>query len=290
VTHGADTAWRSSSVEERLKIALLKGMGDFLQEDIAEALEKYETAVSVIGGPLMDGMGYVGKLFGEGKLFLPQVVKTARTMKQAVAILQPLIEQQRCASASSAGKVLIATVKGDVHDIGKNIAAVVMGCNGYDVIDLGVMVPSETIVAEAVKNNVDIIALSGLITPSLDEMVNVVKGLQAEGLNIPVMIAGATTSAMHTALKIAPEYSAPVVHVKDVSQNVLVAAELLGDEERRNCFVDALSREQEALRTEASKKRQEELKSLDEARRNRLNLFDGENAKHPSGCDCGHCK
>ena len=290
VTHGADTAWRSSSVEERLKIALLKGMGDFLQEDISEALEKYETAVSVIGGPLMDGMGYVGKLFGEGKLFLPQVVKTARTMKQAVAILQPLIEQQRCASASSAGKVLIATVKGDVHDIGKNIAAVVMGCNGYDVIDLGVMVPSETIVAEAVKNNVDIVALSGLITPSLDEMVNVVKGLQAEGLNIPVLIAGATTSAMHTALKIAPEYSAPVVHVKDVSQNVLVAAELLGDEERRNCFIDALSREQEALRTEASNKRQEELKSLDEARRNRLNLFNGENAKHPSGCDCGHCK
>ena len=290
VVHGADNAWRTASVEERLQTALLKGVGDFLQEDIAEALEKYETAVSVIGGPLMDGMGYVGKLFGEGKLFLPQVVKTARTMKQAVAILQPLIEQQRCSSTASAGKILIATVKGDVHDIGKNIAAVVMGCNGYDVIDLGVMVPAETIVAEAEKNNVDMIALSGLITPSLDEMVTVVKGLQARGLKIPVLIAGATTSAMHTALKIAPEYSAPVVHVKDVSQNVLVAAELLGDDERRGSFVANLFREQEALRMEASQKKEQELKSLEEARRNRLNLFGEEGGKHPSGCDCGHCK
>ena len=287
--HKADDAWRAASVEERLKISLLKGMGDYLNEDIAEAVEKYHTAVDVIGGPLMDGMGYVGQLFGEGKLFLPQVVKTARTMKQAVAILQPLIEEQRSASAVSAGKVLIATVKGDVHDIGKNIAAVVMGCNGYEVIDLGVMVPAETIVAEALKNNVDIIALSGLITPSLEEMITAVKELQAVGSNIPVMIAGATTSPMHTALKIAPAYDAPVIHVKDVSQNVLVAAELMGGDERRNAFVAALRDEQQRLRDEAAAREDSALRSLDEARKNRLNLFDGDGHKHPSGCDCGCC-
>ena len=287
--HKADDAWRESSVEERLKMALLKGIGDYLDQDIAEAVEKYHTAVNVIGGPLMDGMGYVGKLFGEGKLFLPQVVKTARIMKQAVAILQPLIEQQRDASVSSAGKVLIATVKGDVHDIGKNIAAVVMGCNGYDVIDLGVMVPAEVIVDEARKNNVDMIALSGLITPSLEEMINVVKELKAQGLHIPVMIAGATTSALHTALKIAPAYDAPVIHVKDVSQNVLVAAELMGGEERKSLFVAELNAEQERLRDEATAREAVALKSLDEARKNRLNLFEDDGHKHPSGCDCGCC-
>ena len=237
----------------------------------------------------MDGMGYVGQLFGEGKLFLPQVVKTARTMKQAVAILQPLIEQQKSGSTGSAGKVLIATVKGDVHDIGKNIAAVVMGCNGYEVIDLGVMVPSEKIVAEAISNQVDMIALSGLITPSLDEMITVVKELQAAGCNIPVMIAGATTSPLHTALKIAPAYDAPVVHVKDVSQNVLVAAELMASPERRQAFIDELAQEQLRLREEAAAKENAPLKPLDEARKNRLNLFENEQ-KHPSGCDCGHCK
>jgi 5-methyltetrahydrofolate--homocysteine methyltransferase len=237
----------------------------------------------------MDGMGYVGELFGEGKLFLPQVVKTARTMKQAVAILQPLIEQQRSGSSASAGKILIATVKGDVHDIGKNIAAVVMGCNGYDIIDLGVMVPSEEIVSRAIEEKADIIALSGLITPSLEEMITVVKELQSKGCEIPVMIAGATTSALHTALKIAPEYSAPVIHVKDVSQNVLVAAELMAGGERRAAFVSSLRDEQERLRGEASQKSEDNLKPLDEARKNRLNLFEGEE-KHPSGCTCGHCK
>ncbi|MBQ5617432.1 MAG: methionine synthase, partial [Bacteroidaceae bacterium] len=167
-----DDAWRMESVEKRLEWALLKGSGDYLECDLAEAVEKYGTAVNVIGGPLMDGMGVVGELFGAGKLFLPQVVKTARTMKQAVAILQPLIEGERSEMKQSAGKVLHATVKGDVHDIGKNIAGVVMGCNGYDVIDLGVMVPQERIVSEAMSNNVDIIVLSGLITPSLDEMIS----------------------------------------------------------------------------------------------------------------------
>ncbi|MBQ5664194.1 MAG: methionine synthase [Bacteroidaceae bacterium] len=284
-----DETWRAGSVEERLKVALLKGIGDYLQEDIAEAVKKYHTAVNVIGGPLMEGMGYVGQLFGEGKLFLPQVVKTARTMKQAVAILQPLIEEQRSVTAVSAGKVLIATVKGDVHDIGKNIAAVVMGCNGYEVIDLGVMVPSEKIVAEAINNKVDIIALSGLITPSLEEMITVVKELQAAGSNIPVLIAGATTSPMHTALKIAPAYDAPVIHVKDVSQNVIVAAELMGGTERYNAFVAELREEQQILRNAAAAREESALRPLDEARKNRLSLFGEDKHKHPSGCDCGCC-
>lgn len=268
-----DDAWRMESVEKRLEWALLKGNGDYLECDLAEAVEKYGTAVNVIGGPLMDGMGVVGELFGAGKLFLPQVVKTARTMKQAVAILQPLIEGERSEMKQSAGKVLHATVKGDVHDIGKNIAGVVMGCNGYDVIDLGVMVPQERIVSEAMSNNVDIIVLSGLITPSLDEMISVVKELEKHKLNIPVMIAGATTSPLHTALKIAPHYSAPVIHVKDVSQNVVVAAELLGGEERCSAFVEKLRAEQEALRRSAVSKNESPLRTLEEARGNKLNLF-----------------
>ncbi len=268
-----DDTWRMESVEKRLEWALLKGNGDYLECDLAEAVEKYGTAVNVIGGPLMDGMGVVGELFGAGKLFLPQVVKTARTMKQAVAILQPLIEGERSEMKQSAGKVLHATVKGDVHDIGKNIAGVVMGCNGYDVIDLGVMVPQERIVSEAMSNNVDIIVLSGLITPSLDEMISVVKELEKQKLNIPVMIAGATTSPLHTALKIAPHYSAPVIHVKDVSQNVVVAAELLGGEERCSAFVEKLMAEQNALRCSAVSKNESPLRTLEEARGNKLNLF-----------------
>ena len=273
VQNVSDDAWRKDVVEKRLEWALLKGIGDYLEQDLAEAVEKYGTAVDVIGGPLMDGMGVVGTLFGEGKLFLPQVVKTARTMKQAVAVLQPLIESERCEMKQSAGKVLHATVKGDVHDIGKNIAGVVMGCNGYDVIDLGVMVPQERIVSQAINNNVDIVVLSGLITPSLDEMISVVKELEAHRLDIPVMIAGATTSPLHTALKIAPHYSAPVIHVKDVSQNVVVAAELLGGEERRSAFVAKLRAEQEALRKSVDSKDEKPLRSLDEARDNKLNLF-----------------
>ena len=273
VQSAADDAWRSEPVEKRLEWALLKGVGDWLESDLAEAVEKYGTAVNVIGGPLMDGMGLVGNLFGEGKLFLPQVVKTARTMKQAVAILQPLIEGERSEMKQSAGKVLHATVKGDVHDIGKNIAGVVMGCNGYDVIDLGVMVPQERIVEEAKRNDVDIVVLSGLITPSLDEMVSVVKEMEKQGMDIPVMIAGATTSPLHTALKIAPHYSAPVIHVKDVSQNVVVAAELLGGKEKRTAFVAALKAEQEMLRNGVAAKAETPLRSLEEARKNKLNLF-----------------
>ena len=266
-------AWRDGSVEERLKTSLVKGISEYMVQDLDEAVQKYGSAVDVIGGPLMDGMGYVGELFGAGKLFLPQVVKSARTMKQMVTVLQPLIESENSVRTSSAGRVIVATVKGDVHDIGKNIAAVVMGCNGYEVIDLGVMVPAERIVAEAVERKADIVALSGLITPSLEEMRATVKAMGDAGLTIPVLIAGATTSPLHTALKIAPEYSAPVVHVKDVSQNVLVAAELLGGDERRDAFVASLLNDQQALREQATMKVAAPLRSLDEARENKLNLF-----------------
>ena len=273
VQQTTDDAWREQTVEKRLEWALLKGTGEYLATDIDEAVAKYGTAVNVIGGPLMDGMATVGELFGQGKLFLPQVVKAARTMKQAVALLQPLIEQSKSEDVKPAGKVLVATVKGDVHDIGKNIATVVMGCNGYEVIDLGVMVPPETIVAAAIGQNVDIVALSGLITPSLEEMITVVKELKAAGVDVPVMIAGATTSPLHTALKIAPVYDGAVVHVKDVSQNVVVAAELLGGDERRDAFVAALRESQMALRSGAMNKSVAPLRSLDEARANKPNLF-----------------
>ena len=273
VQQATDDAWREQTVEKRLEWALLKGTGEYLATDIDEAVAKYGTAVNVIGGPLMDGMATVGELFGQGKLFLPQVVKAARTMKQAVALLQPLIEQSKSEDVKPAGKVLVATVKGDVHDIGKNIATVVMGCNGYEVIDLGVMVPPETIVATAIEQNVDIVALSGLITPSLEEMITVVKELKAAGVDVPVMIAGATTSPLHTALKIAPVYDGAVVHVKDVSQNVVVAAELLGGDERRDAFVAALRESQMALRSGAKNKSVAPLRSLDEARANKPNLF-----------------
>ncbi|MBQ8542694.1 MAG: methionine synthase [Bacteroidaceae bacterium] len=277
----ADDAWRAASVDERLKTALVKGLCDYLEQDIAEAVEKYKTAIAVISGPLMAGMNYVGELFGDGKLFLPQVVKTARTMKQAVALLQPLIESDKEATATSAGRVVIATVKGDVHDIGKNIAGVVMGCNGYEITDLGVMVPAERIVATALEQRADIVILSGLITPSLEEMITVVKELKAAGCSVPVMIAGATTSPLHTALKIAPAYDGPVIHVKDVSQNVIVAAKLLGSDAVRKAFLENLAAEQHTLRSQAAAKEQQTLRSLDEARANRLNLF-GE------GCD--NCK
>ncbi|KAA6309476.1 Methionine synthase, partial [termite gut metagenome] len=211
--------WRKGQIEERLQHALVKGISDYLEQDIAEALTQYDKAVDIIEGPLMAGMNRVGELFGEGKMFLPQVVKTARTMKKAVTILQPIIESEKQGKVTSAGKILLATVKGDVHDIGKNIVSVVMACNGYEVIDLGVMVPPETIVQRAIEEKVDMIGLSGLITPSLEEMVRVAMELQKVGLDIPLLIGGATTSRLHTALKIAPVYRAPVVHLKDASQN-----------------------------------------------------------------------
>lgn len=287
--HGSDDAWRAGTVDERLEYALLKGVGDYLPHDIAEAVDKYKTAIAVISGPLMAGMSHVGELFGAGKLFLPQVVKTARTMKEAVALLQPLIEADKSQMAASAGKVVIATVKGDVHDIGKNIAGVVMGCNGYDINDLGVMVPSDVIVSAAKENGADMVILSGLITPSLEEMITVVKEMKAAGLSIPVLIAGATTSPMHTALKIAPAYDGVVVHVKDVSQNVIVASKLLGKQADRDAFVAAVRAEQEELRAQAAGKEQQQLRSLAAARDNKLRLF-GDVQTHSDECNCGCCK
>lgn len=265
--------WRNNTtVEERLQYALVKGLSDYLEEDLQEALSRYPNAVSIIEGPLMAGMNHVGDLFGSGKMFLPQVVKTARTMKKAVAILQPYIEAEKEEDARSAGKVLVATVKGDVHDIGKNIVSVVMACNNYEIIDLGVMVPAEKIVETAIREKVDIVGLSGLITPSLEEMVHVVTELQRAGLDIPVMIGGATTSKLHTALKIAPVYHAPVVYMKDASQNALVAAKLL-NREQRPAFVEALNEEYQALR-EKNRQKTVQTVSLAEAQKNKLNLWD----------------
>ena len=264
--------WREEPmVEKRLQYALIKGIGDHLEEDLAEAVKLYPKAVDIIEGPLMEGMNRVGELFGAGKMFLPQVVKTARTMKKAVAILQPLIEADKQEGARSAGKVLMATVKGDVHDIGKNIVSVVMACNNYEIIDLGVMVPAETIVRKAIEEKVDIIGLSGLITPSLEEMAHVAVELQRAELDIPIMIGGATTSKLHTALKIAPVYGGPVIHIKDASQNALVAARLLNPESSSE-FVERLNKEYEELRLKNSAK-QVKTVSLEEAQKNKLNLW-----------------
>ncbi len=264
--------WREANVEDRLKYALRKGVGDYLDTDLHEALGAYEHAVQIIEGPLMDGMNEVGTLFGEGKMFLPQVVKTARTMKQAVSILQPYIEAENTGASSKAGKYLVATVKGDVHDIGKNIVAVVMSCNNYDVIDLGVMVPAEQIVRKVQEEHIDMVGLSGLITPSLEEMVHVAKEMQQAGLRIPIMVGGATTSEMHVALKIAPVYDGLVLWVKDASQNPLLAARLLNPQTH-----DALVRETNeryARLREEYKAKQEKIATLAEARKNKLNLFD----------------
>ena len=262
--------WRKDSLENRLIYALRKGIGDYLHEDIAEALTKYPKAVDIIEGPLMDGMRIVGDLFGSGKMFLPQVVKTARTMKQAVEILQPKIEEQREKGVGHAGKILLATVKGDVHDIGKNIVSVIMACNNYEVIDMGVMVPADQIVRKAKEENVDIIGLSGLITPSLEEMVNVARELQKAGMDIPIMIGGATTSELHVALKIAPVYAGPVVWMKDASQNALMAAQLLNQREDTEA---RLTENYSRMRAEHDSS-QQNLLSIEEARKNKLNLFE----------------
>ncbi|WP_297273223.1 methionine synthase [uncultured Bacteroides sp.] len=271
-TETAHDAWRQgTSVEERLEYALVKGVADYLEQDLAEAQQRYANPVDIIEGPLMAGMNRVGELFGAGKMFLPQVVKTARTMKAAVAILQPAIEASRSHTATSAGKVLLATVKGDVHDIGKNIVSVVMACNGYDIIDLGVMVPAEQIVERARQEQVDMIGLSGLITPSLDEMAHVAAELEKAGLDIPLLIGGATTSELHTALKIAPAYHAPVVHLKDASQNATVAARLMNPDKRRELVNELNERYEQLRRTRQSA--QVATVSLEEAQANKLKLF-----------------
>lgn len=263
--------WRTRDLQGRLEYALIKGISDFLEEDLAEALTMYDTAIEIIEKPLMSGMNIVGDLFGEGKMFLPQVVKTARTMKKAVAILQPEIEKQKVpGQSSSAGKFLIATVKGDVHDIGKNIVAVVLACNNFEVIDLGVMTPTEKIIETAIRENVDIIGLSGLITPSLEEMTVVAAAMEKAGLKIPLLIGGATTSKIHTAVKIAPNYKGPVVYVKDASINTYIVSQLMSEKSNYN-FVAEINAEYQALREKQTKKI--DLLSLEEAKKRKPNLF-----------------
>ena len=266
------TIHRPDSLEERLEQALIKGVGDYLEQDLMEALERYPRAVNIIEGPLMAGMNKVGELFGAGKMFLPQVVKTARTMKQAVGILQPYIEKEREEGARKNGKILLATVKGDVHDIGKNIVSVIMACNNYEVIDMGVMVPAEQIVRKAQEEHVDMIGLSGLITPSLEEMVNVAREMERAGLDIPIMIGGATTSELHVALKIAPVYGGPVVWMKDASQNALVAARLMDHQEEQH-MEHELEEKYASLR-EHYQQEQQQLLSLEEARNNKPKIWE----------------
>jgi 5-methyltetrahydrofolate--homocysteine methyltransferase len=244
-----DEAWRQGTVEERLAHALVKGIVEYIESDVEEARQQYDRPLQVIEGPLMAGMNLVGQLFGSGKMFLPQVVKSARVMKKAVAYLLPFIEAARLASDSKRNqrKILLATVKGDVHDIGKNIVGVVLGCNDYEVIDLGVMVPCDTILKTAREQQVDIIGLSGLITPSLNEMMHVAREMMREGLHIPLLIGGATTSRPHTAVKIAPLYDQPVVHVLDASRAVGVVSHLLS-QEQRSAFVESNRIDQEQVR------------------------------------------
>ena len=279
-------------LEERLQNALIKGNPDTLEADLTEAIALYPSAVAIIEGPLMAGMQRVGQLFGEGRMFLPQVVKTARTMKQAVDFIVERgqitnateadthssqschsIDNRQLSTNSQSKRVLLATVKGDVHDIGKNIVSVVMGCNGYEIIDMGVMVPAEDIVKKTLECKPDIIGLSGLITPSLAEMVNVAKALRNAGINTPLLIGGATTSAMHTALKIAPAYNGPVVYVRDASQNSGIAATLLS-EDSREAFISHLNEEQEMLRRQFAAKEQSPLLTIEEARSKKPNFFD----------------
>ena len=264
----AAATWRSLPLEGRLQHALVAGNADFIETDVAEALERYGKPLKVIEGPLMDAMSVVGDLFGSGRMFLPQVVKSARVMKKAVAWLQPYLEAEK-ASSSAAGKVLLATVKGDVHDIGKNIVGVVLACNGYEIIDLGVMVPCDEILRVAKERNVDIIGLSGLITPSLDEMVYVASEMKRLKFSVPLLIGGATTSKAHTAVKVAPAFDQPVVHVVDASRAVGVLTSLKSED--RQAYVDENRREQERLRVEYARKvSQRVLVPLSEARAKRL--------------------
>ena len=280
-----DEAWRTNSVEERLKHSLVNGITEYIDADTEEARLKYPRPLEVIEGPLMDGMNVVGDLFGSGKMFLPQVVKSARVMKKSVAILTPYIEAEKelrrlahiaagtvNEEGAGAARILLATVKGDVHDIGKNIVGVVLGCNGYDIIDLGVMVPADKILETATRENVDIIGLSGLITPSLDEMVHVAHEMKRRGMKQPLMIGGATTSRMHTAVKIAPQYDEGVIHVLDASRSVTIAGNLLNREQKEN-FLSNISTEYTKLKEDfANKKSVKELLSLTDAQKNKVKI------------------
>jgi len=271
MTEKVEEAWRQAPVEERLSHALVKGITDFIEADTEEARQQYARPLEVIEGPLMAGMNVVGDLFGSGKMFLPQVVKSARVMKRAVAVLLPYMEAEKLASGSTQAqaKVLMATVKGDVHDIGKNIVGVVLGCNNYDVIDMGVMVSSEKILARAREENVDIIGLSGLITPSLDEMTHVAREMQRQGFTVPLLIGGATTSRVHTAVKIAQHYTQPVIHVLDASRAVGVVSALVSDDQKP-AYVEGIEREQQAARDQhAGRRADKKTLTLAQARANR---------------------
>ncbi|MDE2392385.1 MAG: methionine synthase [Cytophagales bacterium] len=280
-----DDAWRKEPVNKRLEHALIKGLTEFIDEDVEEARQLVERPIQVIEGPLMDGMNVVGDLFGEGKMFLPQVVKSARVMKKAVAYLLPFIEaEKKGGESSSAGKILLATVKGDVHDIGKNIVGVVLACNNYEVIDIGVMVPCDKILAAAKEHNVDIIGLSGLITPSLDEMVYVAKEMERLGFKVPLLIGGATTSRIHTAVKIDPHYSGPVIHVLDASRSVPVAGRLLQSELTSQEIFNEIKTEYAELRTaHAARQQEKNYLSIDQARAKPSGIdWTGFKAKKPS--------
>ena len=267
-----DLTWREKNVNERLSYSLVKGITDYIIEDTEECRLTFERPIEVIEGPLMDGMNVVGDLFGSGKMFLPQVVKSARVMKKAVAYLLPFIEEEKGGKQSFSGKVLMATVKGDVHDIGKNIVGVVLSCNNYDIIDLGVMVPFEKIIEEAVKQKVDVIGLSGLITPSLDEMVTVAKEMQKANLAIPLLIGGATTSRVHTAVKIDEHFNIDqTVHVLDASRSVTVVEQLLG--KKKEGFISSIKEEYEKVRVHHQKNRaKKQMISIDDARSNAMKL------------------
>jgi 5-methyltetrahydrofolate--homocysteine methyltransferase len=271
-----DEEWRKAPVEERLSHALVKGIVDYLDEDVEEARQKAVKPLDVIEGPLMDGMNVVGDLFGSGKMFLPQVVKSARVMKKAVAYLLPFIEASKAENGSdaksSAGKVLLATVKGDVHDIGKNIVGVVLACNNFEVIDLGVMVPAQKIIDEARKNEVDIIGLSGLITPSLDEMVHFAKEMEREGFTIPLLVGGATTSRIHAAVKVAPNYSGAAVHVLDASRSVTVCSNLMNKETRDNYIQTIKDEYAKAREAHLNKRSDKRFLSIEDARRLKLQI------------------
>ncbi|GAB4242180.1 MAG: methionine synthase [Saprospiraceae bacterium] len=277
-------AWRNGSIQERLTYSLVKGITEFIEQDAEEARLEYGSPLAVIEGPLMDGMNVVGDLFGSGKMFLPQVVKSARVMKRAVAYLQPYLEKEKEQSGAdqSKGKVLLATVKGDVHDIGKNIVGVVLACNNYDIIDLGVMVPADKIIKTAVEEDVDVIGLSGLITPSLDEMVHVAKEMERQGVKIPLLIGGATTSKTHTAVKISPVCSMPVVHVLDASRSVGVVSALIGsDDDVRENLIQATKDDYARIRTARQRSQSEkQLLPIEEARSNHMKL-DWENYTPP---------
>ena len=269
---GQNLLWREGDLQARITHALVKGLETFIEEDVEAARQSVSKPIEVIEGHLMNGMNVVGDLFGAGKMFLPQVVKSARVMKKAVAYLMPFIEAEKDEKTQARGKILVATVKGDVHDIGKNIVGVVLACNNYEIIDLGVMVPAEKILETAQKESVDIIGLSGLITPSLDEMVYVAKEMQRQGFTLPLIIGGATTSKVHTAVKISPQYQHGAIHVLDASRSVPVVSELINPKTRKSLIAKTYAEYEEVRRGFFNRQSKKKYLSLKDARANKLNI------------------